>query len=612
MMERFPETVLSAPDAPRETKLRKAAHAMLAAFFKWNDFRPAAPLQRTVRGGRCQAFFATWTAYVAAFQDWKSADYRVLLEGLTQHFRELAALRVSVSTSAETRAEWWPNIERQQAAILKRLSSLGEVELASQLTKEAGQFEVQLSSKKRKRQPSNETASSPISSVSSTGSPTEIAMGLPPLVSDPAPKMVTEAVQRLEGLVNAQLAHEIALDDRFQLPEPAADHAEDGALRQQLLSGDLSAQCRALELIRDGLMDTTLPRHHTLRAQIMARLDSELLKQQATHQGLEWASLQTYVLDTVSRLCAPQRDSLLAELRLVQDPVDFFGQVKHLLRLMKTDLVNFQIETIRPHIRQYAVEYEVSKFAACVHNGDITLTRTRTWLAAAWAQVSLGPTANEGAGAGPSRLAVIDDAFVLLASSTAPLSDDQMPETWAMDWQRLVELTQSLQTVILIACCHALTVGAYPWLSAQAAFIKQLCEDLTVLVKDLADPFEHMENVALHVRELVRTACEPLQIDPPVQSVENRVMEVLLKLSASEHPIRGLMTRRAMDVLRKKLKQLRHESGTNAPERVHGFDPVSERLHSVIQRMATMADHNRIVYAEFYDTIISALPPPAN
>ena len=354
----------------------------------------------------------------------------------------------------------------------------------------------------------------------------------------------------------------------------------------------------ALGLVRDSLLEATLPRHQALRTQISSRLDTELLAQQAQHGALDLQALQTYLMDTVSRLCAPHRDEMVMRLRALQDPVVFVGSLLVLVRLMKADLVNFQIASIRPHLRQYAIEYETTKFAACVENGDITLTTTMQWLAQAargMAEADL-----------PDRLAVLDAAFVMLVSGDA--GDLETPETWQMDIGRVAAHAHELNAALLVTCCHSLVVGTHSCLHAQRSFSKDLTEAVRTLVADVADPFEHIEYVALHIQGLVRSAYKALHRPPPPEALEQRLHEALLKLAAPDHPVRGLLRRRALDIVRRALKAVRNEP-VPPPSRIHGLEVVSDWLYRLAERMGTLYNHNRLVYAQHYDNIMSGLAP---
>jgi hypothetical protein len=67
-----------------------------------------------------------------------------------------------------------------------------------------------------------------------------------------------------------------------------------------------------------------LPNHVKLRDQIEGVLDMELIKQQMDNQTFDYQQYGLFVVDTMSKLCAPARDSAIAELRQASDPVTLF------------------------------------------------------------------------------------------------------------------------------------------------------------------------------------------------------------------------------------------------------------------------------------------------
>ena len=68
-----------------------------------------------------------------------------------------------------------------------------------------------------------------------------------------------------------------------------------------------------------------MPNHVKLREQIDSVLDMELTKQQMDKGTLEYEKYWMFVIDIMSKLCAPARDKEIEKLRSVsKDPVELF------------------------------------------------------------------------------------------------------------------------------------------------------------------------------------------------------------------------------------------------------------------------------------------------
>jgi proline dehydrogenase len=70
-----------------------------------------------------------------------------------------------------------------------------------------------------------------------------------------------------------------------------------------------------------------LPNHHKLREQIDSVLDMELIKQQMDKETFDYRQYGLFVIDTMSKLCAPARDSAIEQLRASSDPVTLFKYI---------------------------------------------------------------------------------------------------------------------------------------------------------------------------------------------------------------------------------------------------------------------------------------------
>merc|ERR1711981_1317572 len=85
---------------------------------------------------------------------------------------------------------------------------------------------------------------------------------------------LNELMDAAKGVTNMYLAHEIAVDKDFMLEKiNGEDEKEEPPVYNQALS--------LMEEVRKGLCKMLLPSQHRIKANVMERLDLDLIKQQA-------------------------------------------------------------------------------------------------------------------------------------------------------------------------------------------------------------------------------------------------------------------------------------------------------------------------------------------
>lgn len=75
------------------------------------------------------------------------------------------------------------------------------------------------------------------------------------------------------------------------------------------------------------LVSLLLPQHVRLRAQLQEVLDMDLIQQKMENDAFDIFYYANYVVDTMSRLCAPVRDKRVARLRDSKEVVPLFKWV---------------------------------------------------------------------------------------------------------------------------------------------------------------------------------------------------------------------------------------------------------------------------------------------
>nr|XP_015193590.1 PREDICTED: T-complex protein 11-like protein 1 [Lepisosteus oculatus] len=206
---------------------------------------------------------------------------------------------------------------------------------------------------------------------------------------------VEELMETAKGVTNMALAHEIVVNGGFQV-KPS--HLTEGSLEKRVreivhkafwdcleaqLSEDPPTYDHAIRLlgeIKETLLSFLLPGHSRLRNQINEVLDLELIRQEAENGALDINKVAEFVISMMGTLCAPARDEEIKKLRDITAIVPLFKAIFSVMDLMKIDMANFAVSSIRPHLMQQSVEYERKKFQEFIEKQPNSLDFTQKWL----------------------------------------------------------------------------------------------------------------------------------------------------------------------------------------------------------------------------------------
>lgn len=170
--------------------------------------------------------------------------------------------------------------------------------------------------------------------------------------SPPKFMALDEIMKAANGVANMYLAHEIALNRDFRLPDRSADEmcassSSSQSQPQQTLQNAIKAAMKKaywdilqsqleetppkykqalaiLEEIKGKLTALLLPQHNRLRQEMDDILDIELIKQQVENGALDFPRYGQYILSVMARLCAPIRDEKIRQLTQTADVVTLF------------------------------------------------------------------------------------------------------------------------------------------------------------------------------------------------------------------------------------------------------------------------------------------------
>ncbi|XP_071188340.1 T-complex protein 11-like protein 2 isoform X4 [Salvelinus alpinus] len=255
--------------------------------------------------------------------------------------------------------------------------------------------------------------------------------------SSSPPKTITldDVMSSARDLSNLTLAHEIIVNRDFRVEQP---HLPQNSLEKQVkdivhkafwdsLESELNDDppeyehaIKLLEEIREILLSFLSPGANRLRTQILEVLDMALIRQQADKEAVDIQGLASYIVTIMGKLCAPVRDDEVK--KLCENPdnvVSMFKEIFRVLDLMKMDMVNFTIQSLRPDLQRQSVEYERAKFQSIVEKTPSALDHTTEWIKSSLEEVLFSmPTVEQPNGHGkagkalPSPLLVFNSGFI--------------------------------------------------------------------------------------------------------------------------------------------------------------------------------------------------------
>ncbi|KAH0516673.1 T-complex protein 11-like protein 1 [Microtus ochrogaster] len=405
------------------------------------------------------------------------------------------------------------------------------------------------------------------------------------------PRLVTveELLETAKGVTNMALAHEIVVNGDFRIN--TVELAE-GSLEKRVkeivhkafwdclsvqLSEDPPTYDHAIKLvgeIKETLLSFLLPGHTRLRNQITEVLDLELIKQEAENGALDISKLAEFIIGMMGTLCAPARDEEVKKLKDIKEIVPLFRAIFSVLDLMKVDMANFAITSIRPHLMQQSVEYERKKFQEVLEkqpsNSKSALASVRVMNTVLFSTDSLDfvtqwleEASNDlltqkykhalpagGGAAGSGDAPVLTPVSVQNYAYLKLLKWDHFrrpfPETLLMDQSRFQELQLQLEQLAVLGAVLLVTFStAAPGISGHADFAEKLKMTVKILLMDMHLPSFHLEdaltsigeNVCLEVRSCL-SLCGP----SPFSTNEETVLKGQVQALASpDDPIRRIV-----------------------------------------------------------------------
>ncbi|KAK7813743.1 hypothetical protein U0070_001449 [Myodes glareolus] len=473
----------------------------------------------------------------------------------------------------------------------------------------------------------------------------------PDSTSPPSGIMFDDVMAAAKSLSDMTLAHEIAVNENFQLKQNALpENSLPGQVKRvvhqafwDVVKADLNAEPPQYEYaIR------------LLHNQICEVLDVDLIRQQAEHNAVDIQGLANYVINTMGKMCAPVRDEDIRELKATTDIVEmlrlalllytfsytlftFFqkrpgnmdrldhqpskgicdtgegGQIFRVLDLMRMDMTNFVIRTVRPHIQNHLVEYERNKFQEILEGTPNALSQTTEWLKESIDEEFLSETAvTPGTEQSPppslSPLLVLNNCYLKLLQWD--YQTKVLPETLVTDGTRLQELTEKLNQLKMIACLSLITnnmVGAVTeGLPELANRLKRISAVLLEgMNKETFNLKEALDSIGAQTCAEVNKALEERGSPTLNAEVQANLIGQFSSLKKKDNPVCTLMDKR-IQVYMKSLLCL-SSAHKSLPPVPLGLDVIQQELEVLGCQYTNIVNLNKQVYGPIYANIFRKL-----
>jgi hypothetical protein len=198
-------------------------------------------------------------------------------------------------------------------------------------------------------------------------------------------------------------------------------------------------------VIQDRLLRSLRP-GNSLYVLISEVLDPKLVESQCKAGSFSYENFFDFMNNILPRLCAPYRDPVVKAFAedTSGDAIDRLARLMGIIDLLSLDHTNFMIQVAAPQLIQEAPGYEQRTFDKGMTDGTITLGKTRRF----WRtnrkiivdEMKKRDPENIHGEPRPPASRVYAHGLADLVLSNAIVSEDLIPETLALDQQRLERL----------------------------------------------------------------------------------------------------------------------------------------------------------------------------
>ncbi|XP_015977715.2 T-complex protein 11 X-linked protein 2 [Rousettus aegyptiacus] len=446
--------------------------------------------------------------------------------------------------------------------------------------------------------------------------------------SQPEALSVADLIETVNKVSKLSIAHEIVVNQDFCMEENVLPpnslegkffetmyNAFWNHLKEQLSSTPPDFTC-ALELLKEVkeiLLSLLLPRQNRIRNEIEEALDMDLLKQEAEHGALDVPHLSNYVLNLMTLLCAPVRDEAVQKLESITDPVQLLRGIFYVLGLMKMDMVNYTIQSLRPYLQEHSVQYERAKFQELLDKQPDLLDFTTQWLTKAARDLttpspSSSPNWEANKSELPSPTMVLYQGYLNLLLWDP--DDEEFPETLLMDRIRLQEMESQLQQLTILSSVMLVARS----FSGNALFRSpEFVAKLKCIIKALMEecssgPEDAMLNVSEQVSQEIHQGLRDMGLSALSCESTASLIGQLQNISKKDNCVRIIIDKRIRLFLKCCLVCGMQESLLDFPG---GLIFIEGELAELGWKFVSLMHHNQQVFSPYYAEILKNIIPSA-
>uniref|UniRef100_A0A8C3R9P5 T-complex 11 like 2 n=1 Tax=Cyanoderma ruficeps TaxID=181631 RepID=A0A8C3R9P5_9PASS len=446
------------------------------------------------------------------------------------------------------------------------------------------------------------------------------------------PKVTTfdELMAATRNLSNWTLAHEIAVNASFCIKhEDYPQNSLAGTVKQIVhkafwdhLESELNEDppeykhaIKLFEEIKEILLSFLTPGANRIHNQICEVLDTDLIRQQAEHNAVDIPGLANYIINTMGKLCAPIRDNDIKQLKATDNIVELLRQIFHVLDLMKVDMANYTIKSLRPYLWHNLVDYERTKFQEILEETPSALNLTTEWIKESIEDElsSISDESSSSPGADSSSKPIISPTLVLNNGYLKLLQWDYcktFPETLITDEVRLQELREKLNQLKVIACVSLITnnmVGAaivdVPDFADQLKRISlPLLEGMNKKSFDLK---EALNAIGIQICSTVNKSLSERGLPTLSEEMQSNLMGQIAHIVEKNNPVCSLIDKRIQLFMRSLLALPTFQKCM--PTMPGGLSVIQTEMEFLGSQYASIVNFNKKVYGPFYANILRKL-----
>uniref|UniRef100_A0AC34F1Y8 T-complex 11 n=1 Tax=Panagrolaimus sp. ES5 TaxID=591445 RepID=A0AC34F1Y8_9BILA len=439
---------------------------------------------------------------------------------------------------------------------------------------------------------------------------------LPPWVAGASPAKfftIDEILKVNSTLEKMLLAHEIAIDPEFSLEKLPKDPLEEHVKKcmhnafWEKLREDFAAQPpiyeHAFTLIidlKEMILGLLTESQVNVRQLVESGLDPALIKQQIQNNAFDLKTLLTFVMDVLSKLCAPARDEAMEKLKQETDIITTFRGIFEFVEMMKLDMANFTVSKNRSTIETYAAEYEREQFLKVLEVDPQGNTALQICLHKILADYFAShPEIQSQTELSNTQVKELIAQFYMFLFDSPP-SIQEFPETLKMDELRIRALSEKYLQLILVISTIFVSGNIIGKEICETKNFKNLVKkDLIILLNDVTENnlAERLESVALQVVKLSKEICGE---DKWSNEQEDALKKQINELKNAENSIRKL----ARDRIYTFIHSVIISAGAGSIKLPPGLSVISQEICALTARFLHLTSHNWRAFGIYYGELL--------